>query len=169
MVPLGDVAMNFNHIIFKLLIQNSRLGTRCETTLMCKQLDLTNDKSILVQVMAWCRQATSHYLSRCWPRSRSYGITRHQWVKKVTYFESSPEHPDPFKIKIIRFASMASFLFTWLITDVSIATIFPDQIMLGLFLTKFSHPKLMRAPLTHIGQCLLGSDIRVSLGHFSDF
>ena len=23
----------------------------------------------LVQVMAWCRQATSHYLSHCWPRS----------------------------------------------------------------------------------------------------
>ena len=32
--------------------------------------------------MAWCRQATSHYLSQCWPRSRSpYGVTRPQWVK----------------------------------------------------------------------------------------
>ena len=31
-------------------------------------LDLT-DKSTLVQVMAWCRQATSHCLSQCWPRS----------------------------------------------------------------------------------------------------
>ena len=29
--------------------------------------DLTEDKSTLVQVMAWCRQATSHYLSQCWP------------------------------------------------------------------------------------------------------
>ena len=30
--------------------------------------DLTDDKSTLVQVMAWCRQATSHYLSQCrWP------------------------------------------------------------------------------------------------------
>ena len=27
--------------------------------------DLTDDKSTLVQVMAWCRQATSHYLSQC--------------------------------------------------------------------------------------------------------
>ena len=35
------------------------------------QLDLTDDKSTLVQVMAWCRQATSHYLSQCWPRSMS--------------------------------------------------------------------------------------------------
>ena len=32
-------------------------------------LDLTDDRSTLVQVMTWCRQATSHYLSRCWPRS----------------------------------------------------------------------------------------------------
>ena len=32
--------------------------------------------------MAWCHQATSHYLSQCWPRSMSpYGITRPQWVK----------------------------------------------------------------------------------------
>ena len=45
-------------------------------------LDLTDDKSTLVQVMAWCRQATSHYLSQCWPRSLSpYGVTRPQWVK----------------------------------------------------------------------------------------
>ena len=28
-----------------------------------------NDKSTLVQVMAWCRQAPSHYLNQCWPRS----------------------------------------------------------------------------------------------------
>ena len=33
--------------------------------------------------MAWCHQATSHYMSQCWPRSMSpYGITRPQWVKK---------------------------------------------------------------------------------------
>ena len=32
--------------------------------------------------MAWCRQATSHYLSQCWPRSLSpYDVTRPQWVK----------------------------------------------------------------------------------------
>ena len=39
-------------------------------------LDLT-DKSTLVQVMAWCSQATSHYLSQCWPSFLSpYGVTR---------------------------------------------------------------------------------------------
>ena len=44
-------------------------------------LDLTEDKSTLLQVMAWCHQATSHYLSQCWPRSVSpYGIIGPQWV-----------------------------------------------------------------------------------------
>ena len=41
----------------------------------------TDDKSTLVQVMACCHQATSHYLSQCWPRSISpRGITRPQCV-----------------------------------------------------------------------------------------
>ena len=30
--------------------------------------DLIDEKSTLVQIMAWCRQAASHYLSQCWPR-----------------------------------------------------------------------------------------------------
>ena len=44
-------------------------GIFCEIALRWMPLDLTDDKSTLVQVMAWCRQATSHYLSQCWPRS----------------------------------------------------------------------------------------------------
>ena len=36
--------------------------------------------SILVQIIACGHQATSHYLSECWPRSiLLYGITRPQW------------------------------------------------------------------------------------------
>ena len=36
--------------------------------------------------MAWCRQAASHYLSQCWPRSLSpYGVTRPQWVNLLMY------------------------------------------------------------------------------------
>ena len=50
-------------------------------------LDFTDDhfdQSTLLQVMAWCRQATSHYLSQCWPRSLSqYGVTRPQWVNSL--------------------------------------------------------------------------------------
>ena len=36
-------------------------------------------QSILVHVMVWCRQATSHHLNQCWPRSpTSYGVNRPQ-------------------------------------------------------------------------------------------
>ena len=44
-------------------------------------MGFADDKSTLVQVMAWCRQTTSHYLSQCWPSSMSpYGVIRPQWV-----------------------------------------------------------------------------------------
>ena len=34
------------------------------------------DKSTLAQIMAWCRQAPSHYLSQCWSKSISpYGVS----------------------------------------------------------------------------------------------
>ena len=46
----------------------------CEIVLREMLLDLTDDKSTLVQVMAWCRQASSHYLSQCWSRSVSAKI-----------------------------------------------------------------------------------------------
>ena len=40
------------------------------------------DKPTLVQVMAWCWQASSHYLNQFWPTSISpYGFTRSQWVE----------------------------------------------------------------------------------------
>ena len=43
---------------------------------------LIDDRSILVQVMAWCYQATSHYLNQCWPRSMLLiGNTRSQCFK----------------------------------------------------------------------------------------
>ena len=57
-------------------------GISCKIALRRMLLDFTDDKSTLVQVMAWCRQATSHYLSQCWPRFMSpYGVTGPQWVK----------------------------------------------------------------------------------------
>ena len=49
-------------------------------------LGLTDDPSTLVQVMAWCQQVTSLYLSQCWPDSMSsYGTTRPQWVNTRTW------------------------------------------------------------------------------------
>ena len=48
----------------------------------------TDDKSALVQVMAWGQQATSHYQSLCWPNSMSrYCVTRHQWVESLFWWK----------------------------------------------------------------------------------
>ena len=61
------------------------------TGLWWMPLDLTDDKSTLIQVMAWCRQATSHYLNQCWPRSLSQnGVTRP--LESINAGESLIEH-----------------------------------------------------------------------------
>ena len=45
---------------------------------------LIDDQSRLVQVMAWCRKTTRHYLNLWRPRSlSSYGVTRPQWVMGI--------------------------------------------------------------------------------------
>ena len=60
----------------------------------CSHVNYTEpigDKLTLVQVMAWCHQATSHYLSQCWPRSvLPYCVTRPQGFKFFlhVYFHS---------------------------------------------------------------------------------
>ena len=64
-----------------LILVTDGWGIYCKIALGWLPLDYICDKSTLVQVMAWCRQATSHYLSQCWPRSMSpCGITRPQCV-----------------------------------------------------------------------------------------
>ena len=78
----GKFERNFRHVIFKLILVIDGWGISCENALMWMSLNFADDQSTLVQVMAWCRQATSHYLSQCWPRYLSpYSITRPQWVK----------------------------------------------------------------------------------------
>ena len=60
---------------------NDGWGISYEIALWWMTLDLTDDKSTLIQVMDWCHQATSHYLSQCWPRSMSpNGVTKPQWL-----------------------------------------------------------------------------------------
>ena len=54
-------------VIFKLVSRINIMSISCKIVLRWTPLDLTDDKSTLVQVIAWCRQATSHYLSQCWP------------------------------------------------------------------------------------------------------
>ena len=77
--PLGD----FNEILkimFKLILVTDGCDISSEIAIRWASLDLSDDKSTLVQVMAWCRQATNHYLNQCWARSLPpYGVIRPQW------------------------------------------------------------------------------------------
>ena len=78
----GIFEWNFREVLFKLISTIDVWGIACEIAIRRISLDLADNKSTLVQIMTWCRQATSHYLSQCWPRSLSpYGITRLHWVK----------------------------------------------------------------------------------------
>ena len=77
----GRFHFNFRQAIFKLILVNGGWGISHEIALRWMPLDLIDDKSTLVPVMAWCRQAPSHYLSQCRPRPMSpYGVARPQWV-----------------------------------------------------------------------------------------
>ena len=46
---------------------NGGWGIFYEIVLRWMPPDLTDDKLTVVQIMAWCRQAPSHYLSQCCP------------------------------------------------------------------------------------------------------
>ena len=91
LVP-GKFEWHFRYLIFQTISVINGWGISCELALLrWMLLDLTDDKSTLVQVMAWCHQATSHYLSQCWLRSLSpYGVTRPKWVNmcKKRYYIS---------------------------------------------------------------------------------
>ena len=80
----GRFCSDFKSIIFKFIIQNYDLGTHCEIDLVWMPQNLTYGYSTLVQVMAWSRQASSHYLSQYWPRCMSPStITRPEWVEQL--------------------------------------------------------------------------------------
>ena len=77
----GEFELNFRYLILQIISVTDGWGISCELALRWMSLDLSDDKSTLVQVMAWCHQATSHYLSQCWPRPLSpYGMTRPRWL-----------------------------------------------------------------------------------------
>ena len=82
----GKFEWNFSYVILKQILVIDGCGISCEIAIIWMSLDFIDDQSTLVQVMAWCHQATSHYLSQCWPRCLSpYGITRPQWVNLGSY------------------------------------------------------------------------------------
>ena len=95
---LAPGRFKFRLEIFKPILVNDGWGISYEIALRRMPQDLTDGKSTLVQVMASCRQATSHYLSQFWPRSMSSnGITRPQWVDMVRPERNGCHYADIFK------------------------------------------------------------------------
>ena len=98
--------MKSGWVIFKLTLATDSWVISCEISFSWMSLNLT-DKSTLVQVMAWCRQATSHYLNQCWTKSMSpYGITRPQWVNVMRKERLRQRKWD--KKAVARYSSMSS-------------------------------------------------------------
>ena len=88
----GRLENNFQKVFFKLISWIDTLSNSWETVLRRMPQNPSDDKSTLVQVMAWCRQATSHYLSQCCPRSLSpHGITRPQWFNILKHEENGQQ------------------------------------------------------------------------------
>ena len=82
-LPPGRSWCGFENVIFNLALLIDIFKSSYDNVLRWMPQNLTDDKSTLVQVKAWCHQATRHYLSQCWPRSLSaYGFTRPQWGKR---------------------------------------------------------------------------------------
>ena len=74
----GRSGFHFKKAIFNLALLIGNFRSSYDDALRWMPMELTSDKSIFVQVMAW------YHLSKCWPRSTlPYGITRPQWVKKM--------------------------------------------------------------------------------------
>ena len=93
----GRPGCHFETAIFNLVLLIGIFTSAKDNALRWMPRDLTDDKSTLVQVMAWCRQATSHYLHHCWPRSLPpYGFTRPQWVN-LWCFAANGWYSDFFK------------------------------------------------------------------------
>ena len=76
---------NFNCAILQVVVMVIILSIYSEVALKWIPDEFTDDKLTLVQVMAWCHQATSQYLSQYWPKSiLKYGIT--QSHNSLTYW-----------------------------------------------------------------------------------
>ena len=66
------------HFLMKKLWNLIKISLKCG--------GLIDDKSTLVEIMAWCCVAAGHYLNQWWPRSMiPYGVTKPQWVKLIGY------------------------------------------------------------------------------------
>ena len=95
--PIGDAAASVKFVIYKLISSIDILSISCEIALRWIPQSLTDDKSTLVQIMACCLMAISHYLSQCFPiLMLPYYITGSQWVKRQLRAKPwvASHHPD---------------------------------------------------------------------------
>ena len=85
----GRFQWNLEYLNFKFIFAIDCWVVSCEIAIMWLSVDRTDDKSSLVQVMAWCRdcrQATSHYPSHCESRSISpHGVFKSQSVNPISF------------------------------------------------------------------------------------
>ena len=99
----GRFEKKFRWVIFKLISVTDGWGISYKIALRWMPFDLTDDKSTLVQVLALCHQATSCYLSQCWPRF--------VWPQYLNIKMSSYQYRDShYKDKTV---SQPSYLYNW--------------------------------------------------------
>ena len=109
----GKSGCDFKNGIFNLVVLIGVFRSSHDNALRWMPQDLTDDKSTLVQVMAWCHQATGHYLSQCWLSSLSpYGVPRPQWVRTLRLQQHDQQHWAD-NIIMERFFFSVWFKFPW--------------------------------------------------------
>ena len=83
---------NYKSVIFKRMSRNKFMSTSSEIALRRMPQYTFDDKSTLAQIMAWCRQATSHCFSQGQSRFISlYGVTRPLRVKVISWWRHQME------------------------------------------------------------------------------
>ena len=108
----GKFEWNFRYVIFKRILVIDGWDISYEIALIWMSPDFTDDQSTLIQVMSWCRQATSNYLSQCWPIFLSpYGVTRPQGVLTGKKMERQTDIAAPWYISSNNRTIKTSFLY----------------------------------------------------------
>ena len=88
----SDVGVPWTLLVFSFISGIDGQGISWKIAVRWMSLARTDDKATLVQVMAWCHQASSHFLSQCWPSPMlPYGVTRtmiylHWWSRCALMF-----------------------------------------------------------------------------------
>ena len=80
----GRCESNLQNVISDHILQIMFMGISYEISLKWMPQNTFDDKWTLIQVMALCRQSTSHYLIQCWPTSMppydtTKSLTQAQW------------------------------------------------------------------------------------------